>query len=191
MVKEDLAELRSGILSVEVMSSDQATSIAVKVDSHEWKKSTVAEVRGLSKIEYVAEGIRHCNAIGKRDAGQLIDEVLELVGKKALQTFNSYWGMNFTHLVNPQFTKYELGHFIRVHTDDGAAFPLRVGSVVVYLTDDYLGGEISFPKFDLTVRPRAGTALIFPSDYVHEVLKVEQGTKKIFLFFIEANARAG
>lgn len=188
-MNKGIAELRAGILSVEAMPLFLAASIAAEVDKYDWKKSTVAEVRGLSKIEYVAEDVRHCDAIGEYGASQLIKEVLEVVGPKALQSFNEYWGMNFTRLVNPQFTKYEQGHFIRVHTDDGAAFPLRVGSVVVYLTDDYLGGEISFPKFDLAIRPRAGTALIFPSDYVHEVRKVEHGIKKIFLFFIEADAR--
>lgn len=189
-MNEGITELRTGILSVEVMPSIQAASIAAQIDGYDWKKSTVAEVRGLAKIEYVAEDIRHCEAIGEQGASHLIAEVLKRVGPKVLKSFNSYWGMSFTRLVNPQFTKYEHGHFIRVHTDDGAAFPLRVGSVVVYLTDDYLGGEISFPKFGLAISPRAGTALIFPSDYVHEVLKVTQGVKKIFLFFIEADLRA-
>jgi predicted 2-oxoglutarate/Fe(II)-dependent dioxygenase YbiX len=48
---------------------------------------------------------------------------------------------------------------------------------VVYLNSDYVGGEIVFPHLDLTDKPATGQALIFPSEYLHAVLPVQQGVK--------------
>ncbi|WP_182910112.1 2OG-Fe(II) oxygenase [Burkholderia pseudomallei] len=116
-----------------------------------------------------------------------MDEVLRLVEPKVMRAFVSYWGIEEVRSRNPQFTKYNVGHFIKNHTDDGAAFPHRVGSAVTYLSDDYEGGEIVFPKFNLKFKPSTGTTLLFPSEYVHAVAPVVSGTKSVFLFFVEVD----
>lgn len=40
---------------------------------------------------------------------------------------------------------------------------------ISYLTDDYFGGEIAFPEFDLSIKPKAGDMLLFPSRYRHKI----------------------
>ena len=58
------------------------------------------------------------------------------------------------------------GEWIPNHT------PWRAYSSIVYLNSDFKGGEI-------TVRPRAGLLVAFPSgrNYVHEVLPVQSGIR--------------
>lgn len=50
---------------------------------------------------------------------------------------------------------------------------------IVYLNDDYEGGEIRFPAYDITYKPVAGTFIFFPSStfYVHEVLPITSGVR--------------
>ena len=64
---------------------------------------------------------------------------------------------------------------------------------ICYLTDDYLGGEIDFPEFNLTIKPRPGDMLLFPSRYRHRILKLESGHRytmpMFFQFDVEDNIK--
>jgi Rps23 Pro-64 3,4-dihydroxylase Tpa1-like proline 4-hydroxylase len=47
-------------------------------------------------------------------------------------------------------------------------------STLIYLNDEYSGGEISFPEYDLSIKPKAGELVIFPSYFLHEVKQVHE-----------------
>ena len=56
---------------------------------------------------------------------------------------------------------------------------------VIYLTDNFEGGEIFFPNFDYQVKPSAGTAISFPANHffshgVRELISGERLTITIF-----------
>jgi len=67
----------------------------------------------------------------------------------------------------------EQGDWVANHT------PHRDVSAICYLNDDFDGGEIFFERAQLTVKPRPGLLLAFPSDagHVHEVLPVRSGVR--------------
>jgi len=51
-------------------------------------------------------------------------------------------------------------------------------TAIAYLTDSYLGGEISFPEFDgLEIKPQAGDLLLFPSRYRHCIKTLVSGER--------------
>lgn len=52
-------------------------------------------------------------------------------------------------------------------------------SLVAYVNDDYEGGEISFPNHNITIKPKAGSLIMFPSQepYIHEVKPIVSGTR--------------
>ncbi len=52
-------------------------------------------------------------------------------------------------------------------------------SMLIYLNDDYEGGELSFPWLQYQYRPKAGDLVFFPSNHVfsHESLPIRSGTK--------------
>lgn len=62
--------------------------------------------------------------------------------------------------------RYGKGEYFKVHTDDGDPYRCTV-SVVGYPNDDYAGGELYFPLFDLKYKPTAGDLVLFPSSYVY------------------------
>ncbi len=42
-------------------------------------------------------------------------------------------------------------------------------TLCVYLNDDYEGGKIEFPDYNISIKPPAGSAIVFPSDTLHAV----------------------
>jgi hypothetical protein len=74
--------------------------------------------------------------------------------------------------------KYGKGQQFTNHIDDCIAFPRRV-STVYYLNDNYTGGEINFPRFGVTFKPKANQMIVFPSTFVynHSVSPVIEGER--------------
>jgi hypothetical protein len=74
--------------------------------------------------------------------------------------------------------KYGVGQNFVNHVDDHFEGPRRI-SHVHYLNEDYEGGEINFPRFGITYKPKANQSIFFPSGYVynHSVSPVISGTR--------------
>lgn len=74
--------------------------------------------------------------------------------------------------------KYGVGQKFTNHIDDHRDYHRRI-STLYYLNDDYEGGEINFPRFNVTYKPNANEMIIFPSTYVynHSVNEVTKGTR--------------
>lgn len=62
--------------------------------------------------------------------------------------------------------RYGKGEYFKVHTDDGDPYRCTV-SCVGYPNDNYEGGDLWFPKFNLKYKPKAGDFVIFPSAYAY------------------------
>lgn len=86
--------------------------------------------------------------------------------------------------------KYYPGNHFQMHADDGASYK-SVVSLVGYLNDDYDGGEISFPAYDITVKPEKGDLVIFPSNYMfmHRAMPVTSGVKYSVVTMLDYNDR--
>ena len=50
---------------------------------------------------------------------------------------------------------------------------------IMYLNDNYLGGELYFPEYDLEIQPESGMLVFFPSGkyYIHEVRQIFSGVR--------------
>lgn len=84
-----------------------------------------------------------------------------------------------------QLNIWEQGSFLPCHTDnsnpDGSSHstPWRDFSSIVYLNDDYEGGELYFTAQDRVLKPQRGMLVAFSAGYHHEhgVLKVTRGRR--------------
>lgn len=79
-------------------------------------------------------------------------------------------------------TKWDEGKGTGVHHDNHKGAEMVQLTTVVYLNDNYDGGEIFFPDFDLEIKPKKGQAIIFPAftkdnPYLHGVHKIENGNR--------------
>ncbi len=93
----------------------------------------------------------------------------------------------------PQFVKWEPGWELTPHCDncepDGItpnATPWRSHGGVIYLNDDFEGGEIFYPKLNIEIKPEPGMMVIHPAglEYLHGIKKVTEGIRHtISVFF--------
>jgi len=127
------------------------------------------------------------------DSNKELHEAYDIVFnnlRKCIDDYSRYWGINVNFYEIFNFVKYEgEGKHFRIHADDGPAYKCAV-SAVVYLNDDYEGGEIFFPRLDnLKVKPGFGDIAIFPSNYMYEhaSLPMKSGTKYCVVVMTDIN----
>jgi hypothetical protein len=110
-----------------------------------------------------------------------------------VQDYGQYWGVGISYYEAFNFVKYEgAGKHFNIHADHGPAYVTTV-SIVAYLNDDYEGGELYFPRFNLTIKPKQGDVLVFPSTYIYEhaSLPIKNGTKYSVVVMTDYNDRGG
>jgi hypothetical protein len=73
--------------------------------------------------------------------------------------------------------KWNTGSYMGPHPDGSPEVTNLAFSLVLYLNDDYEGGEIKFKDYNITIKPKAGSLVIFPSNMIHEVLPVKNGIR--------------
>lgn len=107
--------------------------------------------------------------------------------------YGRYWGVGIGFYEAFNFVKYEgAGTHFKIHADHGPAYVTTI-SIVAYVNDDYEGGELYFPRFDLTIKPKTGDVVIFPSTYIYEHASNDmiQGTKYSIVIMTDYNDRGG
>jgi uncharacterized cupin superfamily protein len=56
---------------------------------------------------------------------------------------------------------------LKSHTDQHTDPSIRYATII-YINDDYIDGELFFPKLDISLRPKPGDLLFFPGNEKHE-----------------------
>jgi len=95
-----------------------------------------------------------------------------------------------------QIVRWNAGMFMPPHADnanpDGKPHGMahRELASVVYLTDDYAGGELYFTALDIAIKPRRGMFVAMAAGFHHEhaVLRVESGTRLTMPSFMTFDA---
>ncbi len=88
-------------------------------------------------------------------------------------------------LTDPRTTmginKYDQNAFMGSHVDFNEDNYYLAYTIVVYLNDDYEGGELYFNDLDIKIKPEAGSIIMYPSShpYSHQSLEVLKGRKML------------
>ena len=118
-------------------------------------------------------------------------EIFEAV-KACVDDYGFLWGVGISSYEAFNFVKYEgAGTHFKIHADHGPTYVTTV-SIVVYLNDDYEGGEIWFPRMDnLSIKPKTGDIIVFPSTYIYEHASQDMisGTKYSVVIMSDYNDR--
>lgn len=122
------------------------------------------------------------------DQGAHADNVTELVRRAYRDEAEPFYRRQLKSLETPHILRYRTDSYYRPHADSDQLNPDthqwekihdRDLSLLIYLDDDYEGGELAFPNFDFKLRPHAGLLVIFPSDfrYLHGAMPVTRGIR--------------
>ena len=116
------------------------------------------------------------------------DTVIKL--KECLSHYQSMYNIVMDYMEAINYVRYEPGQHFAVHSDSGFSYNCTVSSVM-YLNDDYEGGELWFPFLDLTYTPVAGDIVIFPSTYIyaHASKPITSGVKYSAVTMFDWNDR--
>jgi hypothetical protein len=154
-------------------------------------KEVDLEARNAKDFKFSSTGLGPRNKENEK-LYDMHEEVFQAV-RTCVDDYGAYWGVGMKSYEAFNFVKYEgAGTHFKVHADHGPTYVCTV-SVVVYLNDDYEGGEIVFPRFNLTHKPQAGDIIVFPSTYVYEHSSedIVSGTKYAVVIMTDYNDRDG
>jgi len=119
--------------------------INCKGDISDYKRSKFHERNKKGNNEYI-------NSHTKRMSPELGLPITKICSNKLGIPINKFKGISVV--------KYEKGGFIPIHTDSGDTMP-RPYTIIIYLNDDYTGGETHFPNVNKSFKLNIGDALFF------------------------------
>lgn len=192
MIKEEIAPgiiVYSNVIpNSETLYTDiEEGMLAAKI---EWQGARVKEGTETDTVNTMT---RNTQTIGIPYRGQIQDPVSASINEVFDLNLNNLFFEHFDPLEKDYMNhygvpcewhdvygilKYGKGQFFTNHIDDHKDYHRRV-STVYYLNDNYTGGEINFPRFGITFKPKANQMIVFPSTYVynHSVSPVIEGER--------------
>jgi predicted 2-oxoglutarate/Fe(II)-dependent dioxygenase YbiX len=120
--------------------------------------------------------------------------ILEMIDKpyrEALDIWSEKTGNLKVNLVSKNYTikKYNTGGDIPIHTDrdHDKDWNTYDWTALVYLNDDYDGGELEFNNLGYKIKPSAGSIIFFSTDEAHTAHAVVSGNKYFIFFYIHSD----
>lgn len=117
-----------------------------------------------------------------KDVGILLYDIRQRI-KKELESFYKSDIPIYPDML--QLVKWPEGYEQEPHHDDMKGYPgtewfhhRKYGSVV-YLNDDYEGGETYYPQHNMSIKPKSGSLAMHPGDYkyLHGVTQIKNNTR--------------
>jgi predicted 2-oxoglutarate/Fe(II)-dependent dioxygenase YbiX len=152
-----------------------------ETDTHDYWKG-----RTLTPSDIADEGVRQIFRATR-------DRILAKVSKVLAAELGPQPTL-YSDLIN--FARWPPGYELQPHADsenpNGVEhpFPWRDFATVMYLNDDYEGGEIFFPNLGLELKPQPRTLIVFPGTlfFLHGVKRVTRGMRHTIASFLTFDA---
>jgi hypothetical protein len=111
--------------------------------------------------------------------------------KKALNVWSEKTGNPKVNLITKNYTikKYNTSQMIPAHSDRDHDHDFNTfdWTALIYLNDDYTGGELEFNNLGYSIEPTAGSIVFFLSDEVHTAHQVISGNKYFIFLYIHSD----
>lgn len=165
MITNDYVEPAPGILVFENVVDNPQRFIDIASNIDDWQVPKIGTDDGPT----VDLNSRSCSILRLNPSFKNPIEWFELA--KIIWTYGNEYSRNFyipfANMELLQMIKYNPNtDFYKPHADDGPDFPRCISSIL-YLNDVSKGGETHFDKFNVSVSPKAGRLLMFPSNFVY------------------------
>ena len=164
--------LKSNIVIIENFISKEDCLLVLNSldDSIQWRSNTMSGIPDKVSV----------NLYEKVDAYKILKDALD----RLQYTIEMHFGRELEEGF-PGIRVWSKGEYQPLHADGedpegnpNEAYIVDYGSVI-YLNDDYEGGEIYFPDQEIDFKPKAGTVVFFPSNnmFIHGVKEITNGER--------------
>lgn len=129
---------------------------------------------------------------------QILSNLFQTIHQIHDQHLKSIYNSALKHVEPPQFLRYDINEHYDCHNDSESFVNGRLQrvverdiSILLYLNDDYEGGSIEFTQLGLTIKPKTGMMLAFPSyiEFEHKVHPVTKGVRYTIVSWIATEER--
>ncbi len=158
-------------LTIEILPETHCDYYLDKVKNCTWqsgKHSAHVSIHSIKQNQETSFDTLYENMKNKQFCDEIINSFidnLEVWNYTLIQDFNAF-------ILN----KYEVGDHFKGHYDGAQMNNKRNDfSMTLFLNDDYKGGELVVEG--QTIKPKKGYAVIYPSNLLHEVKPVLEGTR--------------
>ena len=107
------------------------------------------------------------------------DKQIEKLVIKRKELVEKYFNKKF-EIDNLHIMIWDVGHKMTPHSDYGSKneFPHREYASIIYLNDDYEGGDLVIPKIKFVNKPKKGQLITFAGGkLIHGVTKITKGKR--------------
>ncbi len=135
---------------------DSVLSFLKDIEVEDSKKVTLlSEIKDEEVYKFVSDANDYVKSITANQYSQVIDKSF----------------VSCTWVREPELVKWSPGSQLHPHIDGPNKIqpPMITIAGLIYLNDDYEGGELIFPEYDIKIKPKFGDLVIFPCHYLHEV----------------------
>ena len=160
---------------IDLIESEDGLSDTSLVSSwHDWNASDQTSFKfGMRKMT---------NAGAYEEASESSKYVFDTLKAALIETaedYCEYLNIPSGRQAPISISKYFVNAFMGPHTDSAPEPTIEHISSVLYLNDNYVGGELHFPNQGVMIKPKAGSVVVFPSvpPFLHESKKIIQGVK--------------
>lgn len=159
----------------DVLTADECGRIIADLGDAAWLSATVNSASG----RVVNDRLRN-NTLALIDDPDLADLVMTRLGNDVPQALKGNTVVGIKDRL--RCYRYQVGQYFGLHNDQ--SYSGREGerselTMMVYLNDDYEGGETAFPELERVISPKVGMALLFQHMVLHEGRAVTDGTKYV------------
>jgi hypothetical protein len=147
-------------------------------------ETTIQEIEDYGPVEYFAS-VNDAAKYNKKMETILkrYTKIMEIT----VPGYNAKFSVNEKLNINEEYIVLKLNEGEeRQLTYGGGTSTGRTITAILYLNDDYDGGEIEFVNFDVKIKPTKGTLVLFPShfSYAYKENEVKNGIKYSINTFI-------
>ena len=171
--KMNLREVAEGVFCFRPMATSRAYSFAREASQlSSWEPAGV--YGGNNKIQ---RSTRRSQITALSDLPLLERAWLGEVVPSACVLAHEHWPTLRLCWSDATLLRYNRGDFFAPHRDSGPHVRERQVTVVLYLNDDFSGGETVFYESGKVITPEAGLCAVFLSKLVHSSQRIRWGSK--------------
>lgn len=187
-------ELYPGIFVVEdFLTPEELTEIKSYIDElsqEDWSVSYTESLFNFIEKQYGVKTMEEAQALGHeirvdeywvdKNATFANPDMSGGINARLLKLFSQFPELELQGVgsIQRQYEGIELSYHV-----DSESNPNVVFANVLYVNDDFVDGELHFPRIDVTYKPKKGALIVFPSsdEYFHGVLPVGAGPTRYAL----------